>query len=422
MSQSAYALVGLTAIVATLVAVLVFSLLRFGAAVREMRGQVRDGNAERAFVATALEDAIRKLREQERATLERAETSERLNSEIVASLAAGLLVVGLRGEVRMLNPAGRRLLRRSRVETGNGFRDLLSEAGPLADVIEECLATARPLIRRSVAIRQHAGQETHLGVTVSPLCDAQGSLQGAICLFSDLTAVVALEEQLRLKDSLARLGGLTAGLAHEFRNGLATIHGYARLIDPSQVTPTYAPYVQGIRDETDALGQVVGNFLNFARPVQLTLLPVDIGLIVHRAAGETRSEVEARGGSVTVKGDFGTADGDEVLLRQVMANLLRNAIDACAGVPVSPRIVVEGAIDQPRSELRVSVIDNGPGVDRALREKVFQPFFTTKRHGTGLGLALVQKIVVTHNGRITLSSSPDGGAAFRIIQPLSRPE
>jgi two-component system, NtrC family, sensor histidine kinase HydH len=420
MSQPVFAVIALTALVAALVGLLVFSLLRFGVAVRDMRRQLREGHAERVFVASALEDSIRKLREQERAMLARAEDSERLNSEIVSSLASGLLVVGLRGEVRMLNPAGRKLLRRSHVEAGGGFRDLLHEAAPLADLVEECLSTAQPILRRTIPLRQHDGRDLHLGVTVSPLCDAQGDLQGAICLFTDLTSVVGLEEQLRLKDSLARLGELTAGLAHEFRNGLATIHGYARLIDPSQVPASYAPYVQGLRDETDALGRVVNNFLNFARPVQLTLVPVEVGRLAEHAAEEMRPEVEGRGGTLTVLGAFGTVDGDEVLLRQALSNLLRNAVEACAIVPVAPRIVLEGHADPASNELRVSVVDNGPGVDPALREKVFQPFFTTKGHGTGLGLALVQKIIVTHNGRVTLSATDDGGAAFRVALPLSR--
>jgi two-component system, NtrC family, sensor histidine kinase HydH len=420
MSQSAYALIALTALVAALVGLLVFSMLRFGGAVRDMRRQVRDGNAERAFVAGALEDAIRKLREQERAMEVRAQDSERLNGEIVASLASGLLVVGLRGEVRMLNPAGRRMLRRSLVEVGGGFRGLLHDAAPLADVIEECLSTARPIFRRTVPVRQQDGRDLHLGVTVSPLCDAEGGLQGAICLFTDLTAVVGLEEQLRLKDSLARLGELTAGLAHEFRNGLSTIHGYARLMDPAQVPPAYAPYVQALRDETDALGRVVNNFLNFAKPVQLTLVPTPIGALVKRVADEAGKDVAERGGAVTVSGEFATVDGDEVLLHQAFANLLRNAVDACVGVPVAPRIVVTGHLDAGAQELRITVADNGPGIEPGLREKVFQPFFTTKGHGTGLGLALVQKIVVTHNGRVTVSASEERGAVFQVSLPISR--
>ena len=93
-----------------------------------------------------------------------------------------------------------------------------------------------------------------------------------MCLFTDLTSVMELEEQLRLKEALARLGELTAGLAHEFRNGLATIHGYGRLLDPASCR-TQRPYVEGIRAETRALGEIVTNFLRFAKPDPLALAP-----------------------------------------------------------------------------------------------------------------------------------------------------
>ncbi len=418
MSHSAYALVGLTALVAALVGVIVFSLLRFTAAVRDVKGRLREDDAERSFVAGALGDSIRRLREQERLMSARAEESERLNSEIVSSLASGLLVVGLNGEVRTLNPAGRRMLHRADVKPGVGLRELLAEAAPVAEVVEECLSTGRPILRRSIPIEQRDGSRTRLGVTVSPLFDAGGSLRGAISLFTDLTEVVALEDQLRLKDSLARLGELTAGLAHEFRNGLATVHGYARLIDMSQVPAPYAEYVRAIRDETDALGRVVTNFLNFARPVQPAMTPVEVGGLVERTIDEFRPDVESRGGTLTVTGEFGTVPGDEVLLRQALSNLIRNAVEACAEQYAPPRIRVDGQIDREGGTLRLDVSDNGPGVDPALREKVFQPFFTTKGDGTGLGLALVQKIVVTHNGRITLTTAEGGGAAFQVVLPL----
>src|SRR4030095_2753677 len=104
---------------------------------------------------------------------------------------------------------------------------------PLAGVIEECLATGQPIVRRALEM-PHAGTVTHVGVTVSPLSPSENaSPTGVICLFSDLTAVIELEDQLRMKETLARLGELTAGIAHEFRNGLATIHGYGKLLDPN---------------------------------------------------------------------------------------------------------------------------------------------------------------------------------------------
>src|SRR5204862_8330308 len=134
------------------------------------------------------------------------------------------------------------------------------------------------------------------GVTVSPLFDEREELHGAICLFSDLTAVKSLEEQLRLKDSLATVGELTAGIAHEFRNGLATIHGYSKLFDLNAMPAAYRPYVEGIRVETESLSQVVTHFLTFAGPVELTLPRVRLAAPCERAAVEVRCVARALGG------------------------------------------------------------------------------------------------------------------------------
>ena len=118
------------------------------------------------------------------------------------------------------------------------YLEALVLAPPLAAVMTECLETGAPIVRRSVEMPSTV-TPSHLGVTVSPLA-GPGDMRGVICLFSDLTNVVELEEQLRLKETLARLGELTAGIAHEFRNGLATIHGYSRLLDP-EALPRHTP-------------------------------------------------------------------------------------------------------------------------------------------------------------------------------------
>src|SRR5207253_4335551 len=133
-----------------------------------------------------------------------------------------------------------------------------------------------PIVRRTVELAAPNRATTHLGVTVSPLVGDSGELNGAICLFTDLTVIKQLEEQLRLKESLAAVGELTAGIAHEFRNGLATIHGYSKLLDLHAVPESYRPHVEGIRAEAESLGQVVTNFLNFARPAELVLSRVNL--------------------------------------------------------------------------------------------------------------------------------------------------
>jgi signal transduction histidine kinase len=416
LTPGAYTFLGLTALVACLVTVLTFAMLRFAIAARSARRGLQGGGAETAMISAALQEAVEKLKAQERATAARAEASERLSVEITSSLTAGLLVVGLKGDIHILNPAGRRMLGVSATESPRDYREALSEP-QLSGLIDQVLRTGVAVVRRSVTVQEPRNGVSHLGVTVSPMFDDQRQLHGAICLFTDLTAVRDLEEQLRLKNSLATVGELTAGIAHEFRNGLATIHGYSKLFDLNALPDTYRAYVEGIRAETESLSQVVTNFLSFARPAQLTLSRVDLKAVCERAADEIRGDARTLGGSVEVRGDFGVLDGDEVLLRQAFSNLLRNALEACAASPGGPHVVIQSERDPTFKITRIAVNDNGPGIAPDHRDRVFRPFFTSKRSGTGLGLALVQKIIVFHNGRITVGTSPAGGASLQVSLP-----
>ncbi len=400
-----YALLGITAVMAVTLLALIVSLVRMS----RLSRTASDSRAETSMMSMALQEALTRLKAQERAMAARAEASERLSGQIIDGVAAGLIVVDRGGLVQIVNPAARRILHLGPDGIGAPIGTLIGHVAPLADAIGETVRTGVPVTRRQLRLD---GRPSHLGVSVSPLAAADGHLQSVVCLFSDLTDVIELEEQLRLKEALAGVGELTAGLAHEFRNGLATIHGYARLIDPGKLPETYRPYVEGIRQETTALGEVVTNFLNFARPEPLTLAPVDLGAMGERAA----AELPLPGGRVQVSGDFGRVLGDEVLLRQALNNLLRNSVEACASAGIEPVVHVEGLTDG--SHVRITVEDNGPGIPAESLARIFRPFVTTKAHGTGLGLAIVQKVVVSHNGRVTAANRPEGGAQFRIQLPL----
>lgn len=412
MSQSGYVLIGFTLTVAVIAAVMTFAILRFVAAARVTRGHSRGSGAEVALSA-ALQEAVAKLRAQEQEMSARAAASEQLSGQIIDSLTSGLLVVDRDGRVAMMNIAARRLLGIPNMTTGVECHELLASAPPLLNAITESLSTGRAIVRRALEMPPSL-PASHLGVTVSPLAGQAG----VICLFADLTRVVELEEQLRMKDTLARLGELTAGIAHEFRNGLATIHGYSRLIDPNALPTQYKKYLEGIRQETQALGNVVTNFLNFARPEQLVFSRVELQAVAAKAADDLRHELAANT-TIDVAGNFGAVQGDDVVLRQMFSNLLRNAAEACEGAGITPSIVISGDVDREQGTCRVVVSDNGPGIKPANRTRIFQPFFTTRAKGTGLGLAIVQKVVVTHGGRITAGSSPLGGASFEMTFPLA---
>jgi signal transduction histidine kinase len=417
MTPAGQAFLGLTAIVTVLVAALTFAFLKFVSAARDTRGR-RETGMETAFLSAALQDAVTKLKAQERAMALRAETSERLADEIIASLTAGLLMVNQEGTVQIINPVGRRLLGIAEgSHEGLPYQQVLAHAETVAELIEECLRTRKPIIRRAVDVAPGKAAPMHIGLTVSPLRAELPVPHGVICLFTDLTSVVALEEQVRLKDSLARVGELTAGIAHEFRNGLATIHGYSRLLDLNALPPAFRPYVEGIRAETDSMREVVTNFLNFAKPEQLNFLPVDLRAVAERAADDLRADARALGGNISVTGELPVIEGDDVLLRQAFSNLLRNALESCAAQSLTPVVVIEGQVSRDEGSCTLVVSDNGPGFSEETRDRVFHPFFTTKPQGTGLGLALVQKIVVSHNGRVTAGNGP--GGRITIVLPIA---
>lgn len=370
----------------------------------------REAAGESAMLSMALQDALTRLKQQERAMAARAEASERLSEQIVEGLTSGLVVVDRGGVVQAINPAARRILELADGVAGMPFRQALKPATALSDLIAEAIEGTSPIMRRTITLGGE--RPRHLGVTVSPIVGADGDLQAAVCLFTDLTAVVELEEQLRLKEALARLGELTAGLAHEFRNGLATIHGYGRLLDPATLPEPARTCVDGIRSETVALGEVVTNFLRFARPDQMILAPVDLRAVITRAIDDVPNAAAA----VTLDGTYGTVNGDDVLLRQAFINLIRNSLEACADGRIQPRVTVRGEI--VGGDALVLIEDNGPGFAPEALRKAFQPFATTKANGTGLGLAVVQKVIVSHNGHIAAANRAEGGAQFRLRLPL----
>lgn len=426
MQLSASAYLFLVVIVIAMAMLMLLLLLRMVSTSRRLSKE-DDGTAT-AFMATAMQDAVARMREQERALEERAEASERLSDQIIDGLPSGLLVTDRAGVPQRINPAGARLLGLSpidgRVDLTTLWEALGEPGAGMRALVDECLATGDAALRRSLLFERHRPgappERRHFGAGVSPLVGPRGELTGAICLFTDLTAVADLEEQLRLKDSLGRLGELTAGLAHEFRNGLATIHGYARLMVPEKLPPDHRTYVESLRAETESLTEIVANFLAFAKPSAHALVAAPLEPIVARAAADLTREAVAHGGAIEVDGDFGEADVDDVMMRQALSNLLRNALEACVDAKIAPRVRVRGTIDLAAGVQRIAVSDNGPGVPAHLGDKVFQPFFTTRGRGTGLGLALVQKIIVSHNGRIAVGTSADGGAEFSIVLPLAR--
>jgi signal transduction histidine kinase len=241
---------------------------------------------------------------------------------------------------------------------------------------------------------------------------------GALCLMSDLTELSALQKQIRWKESLAALGEMSAGIAHEFKNALATISGYAQMIRSELQPGETRDSAERILDQTRSLTHVVTEFLRFAKPLEICYETVPMQTLIERVAEELHESVpQCR---VEWQGKFEELPGDEALIRQALLNLTRNAAEAAREGGNSPQVIIAGTIEDlgGRKWQRLCVADNGPGIPEQDLQKIFLPFYTTKSEGTGLGLAVVQKVALQHGGSIEARNRQGGGAEFLLWLPL----
>jgi two-component system sensor histidine kinase PilS (NtrC family) len=248
-----------------------------------------------------------------------------------------------------------------------------------------------------------------LGYSATRVVDRNSESLGLLIAFQDLTEIKTLEGQLKRADSLAAVGRLASGLAHEIRNPLASISGSVQLLlEDKKVRDEDRNLMEIVIKEADRLSALLSDFLNFARPAPLQLEPVNLAALLD----ELIALLSASGqfNDVTVdKAYSGPAPMhvDPQKMYQVLWNLLINAGEA---VQSSGEIRVE--IVQDKGEIIIE--DSGPGIAEEDRDKLFEPFFTTKGKGTGLGLANVYANVEAHGGHIFVEPSSLGGARFTI--------
>jgi len=378
-----------------------------------------------AFMTASMQAVILKLREQEkelerlhRAERERAENTARLSEEVTRNMPAGLLVIGANGLISATNPAAEQALG-IKTLAFRRYSEALGESSELSDLIQQCLADGKTFRREQTEHVTPDGIHRELGVTISPIRRAQEKATGAICLLSDLTELTSLQKQMQLRENLAALGELSAGIAHEFKNALATISGYAQMIQSEPNAADTLENAEKILDQTRSISHVVTEFLRYARPLEISEEPVALRVLLDRTACEIQElQPQVR---ISIEGNFSEIAGDEGLLRQVFLNLARNAAEAASDSP-NPAVILRGetSVSSEDRTQRIRILDNGPGIPIDALPKLFRPFFTTKVNGTGLGLAVVQKILLQHGGQVEAQSRVGGGAEFIVTLPATR--
>ena len=337
-----------------------------------------------------------------------------LSDNITSKMPSGLLTIDREGVITGFNPASERIFGGS-LQLSVPLHSLVRESQSLRSLLERCLDTGETFTRVEFNVPVDPDLDKRIGINLSPFTNEDGEVDGAICLLSDLTEIVELQNQIKLKENFAALGEMSAGIAHEFKNSLATILGYAQISMREDDIDAIHGYAREIHKESQALSIMVTDFLNFARPINAAIQEeVDIEDLLRTVASDLK---HLRPGSYDV-GFRGAADAivtcDSTLMRQTFLNLLINAVEALPGATGNLVVTIE---DAQRGHIRVNIEDTGKGIPAHQLSKIFLPFFTTKTHGTGLGLALVQKIVLAHNGRIEVQSVEGKGTRFAITLP-----
>lgn len=354
---------------------------------------------------------------------ERADRSERFAERLIAQMPTGLVVIDRTGCITAANPSARELfagLPSGRTESVRQIA-VFETAPGLSPLIADCLASGQSFQRREIELRTRTadGATRCLGVSVSPIGPAGGPVEAALALMTDLTEVVALRDRVRVQETLASLGEMAAGLTHELKNSLATIQGYAQLlagIDARATEPSDA-----LMTEVRMLSQMVTDFLNFAKPQDLALAPVRLVDVVESVVDRLGDRLATDEIVTTVNDETGNPPAfvraDEMLLSRAILNLVQNAIEAIEGIDGPRRIDLSMRRSDP-NEMLLEIRDNGPGIPLEDLARIFIPFFTTRSRGYGIGLALTQKIILAHGGRITVENG-NPGAVFRCHLPAT---
>lgn len=394
-----------------------------------------EGSVDIGSIVSTFQQAAETLRDKEAelsrlyaAERARAETFERHQQIILGSFSSGVISFKPDLTIAVLNQAARRIFGFDHEEAiGRPCHEVFGDGSDITAVASEALRQRRIFSRLELSVRRNDGAIRRVGLSSSLLKDSEGNLIGLALLLTDLTEILQFREQAVKRQSLAALGQMSAGMAHEFRNSLGVIMGYAKLLQRS--LPSDAAnhaYLQEMVSEIGLLEATLRDFLAFAKPIQLSRVPVDMkALTIETLDGFRQSLEDAKVKLlIDLPEEELTLEADHYALKQALGNLIRNALEAMPdggelAVRVRPeRVEPAGAVGAEARTVEISVQDTGPGIPPEEIDRIFTPFFTRKEGGTGLGLALVQKTVFALGGLVGVENREGGGACFTIRLPV----
>ena len=382
-----------------------------------------DVDAERARL-------VRQVASLERANVELSAALQELRAyyeDLLSSLQDGVIILDPSGRVVWLNQAAEELTGFSGSQiAGRAVGEVFPPPSPLSSLVARTADLGRSHADFDATLTRADGGRLTVSAVASLVSNPRGENRGVVLVLRDLSRVRELEEQLQRSDRLAALGILAAGMAHEVRNPLVGVRAAAQLMEREPGFPSSLREFTGIIiREVDRLNRLVDGLLAFAGRRPLRLLPCNVNQIVEEALRLESAGLQGGGVGVLRKYDpeVPAVAGDPDRLLQVFLNLIRNGTEAMAGGggELAVRTRFERLAPQcgGRAAAVVEIADRGAGIPPEIQGKLFNPFFTTKHRGTGLGLPISQRIVEEHGGAIEVQSQMGQGTVFRVLLPIA---
>jgi two-component system, NtrC family, nitrogen regulation sensor histidine kinase GlnL len=375
---------------------------------------------------TALEEAHASLRRQ----FEELADLKSYTDNILGSLTTGIVTIDLDGRVVTLNPEAELLTGFFRGEAAGRYcTELFAHTPELSDLLMETLASHAPIAGVPLTLRRRNGSTLPIEFSTAPLKGGEGKNLGVIGVFRDVTLLRQLESDLQRSDRLAALGTMAAGLAHEIKNPLTSLLTFSRHLERRFDDPNFRErFGNVVPRELERINGIVERLLELARPARMSFAQVRLPELLDRAIELYADQLDER--RIVIGREYArdvpSIQADREALYRVFVNLIANALDA---MPDGGRLIVRTGWTASRDPLpltrrrsanrvKIEVEDTGDGIEASETNRVFNPFYTTRDHGTGLGLALAHKVVQDHSGVISFRSTPGRGTTFTIVLPL----
>jgi len=376
-------------------------------------------NGRVAAVNARLGQELTRLRQAEEAAREEVAQLYQHNQNILESLKTAVLSVDPRQIATTFNTEAARITGLAR---GTVIGKPLGEVLPLRPIyflLRRAVEDGLVYGRGEVTIETPRGKSISIGISTSILMGPEHEPCGAVAIFKDLSEIKDLERKLKRSEHLALLGEMAASLAHEIRNPLNSISGFAQLLhEKSRESDRDKRYTDIIVRETQRIERIVRDTLVFSKETSAAMCELELNELI-AACIQTLSEEACKSAvsfELSLASQLPLVTGNASRLEQVLTNLMLNAIQA---MPSGGVVSVTSAATNGCVEIGVS--DTGPGIEQEMQDKIFLPFFTTKSDGTGLGLAICSRIIEDHGGSIEVTSALGQGATFKISLPGQSP-